>query len=234
MLSSLRSRVLGGMLVLSTLVFAIALIGVRSIQSLDQSVNQELSLLLESTDLSNGLIASLSSEIRSAEQYVVRPSEVFRRHFIEDGDSAYMYQRRYRTLGALTTSDRYIVNKIASNQAALEVTYATAHALADLGRLEEARRKAELARAPADTLLGDVRALALAQTNRAMVRAKELRRDAHHRKSLLWLLAVISLALGAGAAVQTVRWVDLPLRRLVAATDRFGAGDLRRVQLGKM
>lgn len=32
----------------------------------------------------------------------------------------------------------------------------------------------------------------------------------------------------------TVRWVDLPLRRLIGAAERFGAGDLRRVQLGKM
>jgi methyl-accepting chemotaxis protein len=216
------------------LVFGIAVLGVNSIHSLDRSVDQELSLLLESIDLSNGLIASLSSEVRAAEQYLVVPSEVSRRRFIDEGDSAYVYQRRYRILGALTTSDRYIVNKIAGNQAELEVAYAKAHALADLGRTEEARREAEHARAPADTLLGDVRALALAQTNRSMVRAKDLQRDAGYRRSLLWLLLFVSLALGAGTSVQTVRWVDLPLRRLIAAADRFGAGDLRRVQLGKM
>jgi methyl-accepting chemotaxis protein len=162
------------------------------------------------------------------------PSEASRRRFIDEGDSAYTYQRRYRTLGALTTSDRYIVNKIAANQAELEVAYATAHALADLGQVDEARRQADRARAPADTLLGDVRALALAQTNRSMVRASELRREAQQRRSLLWLLLFVSLALGAGTSVQTVRWVDLPLRRLIAAADRFGAGDLRRVQLGGM
>ena len=40
-----------------------------------------------------------------------------------------------------------------------------AHALTDLGRTDEARRMADRARAPSDTLLGDVRALGLAQTN---------------------------------------------------------------------
>jgi methyl-accepting chemotaxis protein len=234
MLSSLRSRVLGGMVILIALVFAIAMIGVRTIRSLDRSVDQELSLMLESTDLSNGLIASLSSEVRSAEQYLVRPSETVRRRFIDDGDSAYVYQRRYRTLKALTTSDRYIVNKIASNQAGLEVTYATAHALTDLGRLDDARRLADHARAPADTLLGDVRALALAQTNRSLARATELRQEAGRRRSLLWVLFFVSLAIGIGTSVWTVRSVDGPLRRLVAAADRFGAGDLRRVQLNKM
>ena len=77
-------------------------------------------------------------------------------------------------------------------------------------------------------------ALARAQTNRSLVRANELRREAQQRRSLLWLLFCASLALGAITSVQTVRWVDLPLRRLVGAADRFGAGDLRRVQLGKM
>jgi methyl-accepting chemotaxis protein len=234
MLQSLRSRVMWGMAVLLVLVAGIALLGVNSISSLDRSVDQELSLLLETTDLSNGLIASLSGEVRSAEQYLLRPTEAARRRFRDEGDSAYVYQRRYRTLRALTTSDRYIVNKIASNQAQLEVNYAMAHALADLGRVEDARREAERARAPSDTLLGDVRALALAQTNRSLVRANELRRGAQQRRSLLWLLFCASLALGAVTSVQTVRWVDLPLRRLVGAADRFGAGDLRRVQLGKM
>lgn len=234
MLQSLRSRVMWGMVVLLVLVAGIALLGVNSISSLNRSVDQELSLLLETTDLSNGLIASLSGEVRSAEQYLLRPTEAARRRFRDEGDSAYVYHRRYRTLRALTTSDRYIVNKIASNQAQLEVNYAMAHALADLGRVEDARREAERARAPSDTLLGDVRALALAQTNRSLVRANELRREAQQRRSLLWLLFCTSLALGAITSVQTVRWVDLPLRRLVGAADRFGAGDLRRVQLGKM
>jgi methyl-accepting chemotaxis protein len=234
MLRSLRSRVVVGMALLLGLVLGIALLGVSSIRSLDRSVDQELSLLLESTDLSNGLIASLSAEVRAAEQYLILPSEAARRRFIDEGDSAYVYQRRYRTLEALATSDRYIVNKIAANQAELEVMYATAHALADLGKLDEARRQAAQARAPADILLGDVRALALAQMNRSMARASDLRREARQRRSFLWLLVIVSMALGAGTSIQTVRWVHLPLRRLVGAADRFGAGDLRRVQLGEM
>ena len=233
-LQSLRSRVVGGMLLLIALVFVIALLGVSSISSLDRSVNQELSLLLESTDLSNGLIASLSSEVRSAEQYLLSHSPELKRKFIDDGDSAYVYQRRFRTLNALTTSDRYIVNKIAANQAQIEVAYATAHALADLGRVDDARRQADRARAPADTLLGDVRALVLAQTNRSMARANDLRREARSRRSALWLLFFVSLGLGIATSWITVRMVDRPLRRLIAATDRFGAGDLRKVQLGKM
>jgi methyl-accepting chemotaxis protein len=233
-LRSLRSRVISGMALLILLVFAIALLGVNSITSLDRSVDQELSLVLESSELSNGLIASLSEEVRSAEEYLVRQSESARRRFGEEGDSAYAYQRRYRTMKALTTSDRYIVNKIAANQAQIEVTYALAHALADLGKLDQARHRADQALAPADTLLGDVRALALAQTNRSLLRANELRREAGRHRSVLWLLFLISLSIAVGVSVLTVRTVDRPLAQLTAAAERFGAGDLRRVQLGKM
>ena len=231
-LRSLQHRVWAGMLLLIVLVFGIALLGVTSIRALDRSVNQELSLLLESTDLGNGLVASVASEIRSAEQYLVRPNDRLRASTIEDGDSAYAFQRRYRGLGSLTTADRYIVNKIAANQAQIEVAYGMAHALTDLGRTDEARRMADRARAPADTLLGDVRALGLAQTTRSMARAGDLRRQSDNRRSALWTLFGVSFGLGMLTAWWTVRSVDRPMNHLIGAAERFGGGDLRPIQLG--
>nr|MBA3522612.1 methyl-accepting chemotaxis protein [Gemmatimonadales bacterium] len=231
---SLRSRVIAGMVLLISLVFVIALLAVNSIRSLDRSVEQELSLLLESTDLGNGLVTSVAAEIRSAEQYLVRPTDRLRLQMLEEGDSAYAVQRRYRGLGALTTADRYIVNKIASNQAEIEVAYAMAHAQTDLGRTDEARRQADLARSPSDTLLSDVRALSLAQTNRSVARAEDLHREAEERRRTLWGLFLASLLLGVFTSVRTVRSVDRPLTLLVRAAERFGEGDLRPVRLGAM
>ncbi len=217
---------------LIALVFGIALLGVNSIRALDRSVNQELSLLLESTTLGNGLVTSVTSEIRSSEQYFVRSDPKLRQIAVDDGDSAYAYQRRYRSLASLTTADRYIVNKIAANQAQIEVAYGMAHALSDVGRVDEARRMADRARTPSDTLLGDVRALGLAQTTRSVARAAELRRQAASRRSLLWGLFLASLAIGSLTSFWTVRSVDRPLGELIGAAERFGAGDLRTIQLG--
>jgi methyl-accepting chemotaxis protein len=232
LLPSLRHRVIAQMALLLALVFGIALLGVNSIRSLDTSVSEEISLLLESTDLGNGLVSSVSSEIRSAESYLARPNERLRLLTIEEGDSAYAYQRRYRSLGSLATADRYIVNKIASNQAQIEVAYGMAHALTDLGRADEARRMADLARGPSDTLLGDVRALGLAQTTRASARANDLHRQAANRRNVLWGLFLASLLVGAVTSFGTVRSVDRPLNRLIGAAEQFGAGDLRPIQLG--
>jgi methyl-accepting chemotaxis protein len=229
---SIQRRVIAGMGLLIALVFGIALLGVNSIRSLDASVNQELSLLLESNDLGNGLVTSIASEMRSSEQYLVRADPRLRDLTVEEGDSAYIYQRRYRSLASLTTADRYIVNKIAANQAQVEVAYGMAHALYDLGRSDEARRMADRARAPSDTLLGDVRALGLAQNTRSVARAADLRRQAASRRGVLWGLFLTSFAIGALTVFWTVRSVDRPLTQLIGAAERFGAGDLRRIQLG--
>src|SRR5215207_857199 len=67
-----------------------------------------------------------------------------------------------------------------------------------------------------------------------MARAADLRKNAGHRRSVLWLLFVVCMTSGIGISVFTVRMVDRPLQKLIGAADRFGAGDLRRVQLGKM
>ena len=61
---SLRSRIVAGMVVLIGLVFGIAVLGVTSIRSLDVSVNQELGLLLEGTELGNGLVSAVSGELQ--------------------------------------------------------------------------------------------------------------------------------------------------------------------------
>jgi methyl-accepting chemotaxis protein len=233
-LRSLQSRVVAGMVVLIALVFVIAFLGVTAIHALDRSMDQELSLLLESSDLGNGLVASVASEIRAAEQYLVRPSDRLRMQMLEDSDSAYAFQRRYRTLGALTTADRYIVNKIAANQAEIEVAYATAQALNDLGRTAEANREIDHARAPSDTLLGDVRALSLAQTNRSLARANELRQQAADQRKTLWVLFFVSFLSGIAITFLTVRWINRPLSQLIGAAERFGAGDLRPLQLAAM
>ena len=91
---------------------------------------------------------------------------------------------------------------------------------------------ADLARGPSDTLLGDVRALGLAQTTRASARADDLHRQAANRRNVLWGLFLASLLVGAVTSFGTVRSVDRPLSRLIGAAEQFGAGDLRPIQLG--
>jgi methyl-accepting chemotaxis protein len=233
-LESLRSRLWAGMAVLIGLVILLFSLAVRTIRSLDRSIDDEVGLLLQTTTIGNSLVSAVTTEIRAAEQYLDQPAPSIKADFLRSGDSAYALQRRYRELGSLTTSDRYIINRIGATQARLEVVYAHAHALTDLGRHDDAHRLAGAARPAADTLIADVQALTLAQSNRSLVRARELKIEAEQRRSLLWLIFFLSLAAAVVIALVTDRWISLPLRRLVGAADRFGSGDLRPVKLGSM
>ncbi len=234
LLGSIERRLWIGMGALGVVVSLLALLALSTIRDLDRSVNEELGLLLGTASLSNGLVASVASEIRAAEQYLGQPSPAARTAFLRAGDSAYAFQRRYRDLALLTTSDRYIVNRIGETQARLEVAYAQAHALTDLGRRDEARMLATRTTPAADTLVADVQALTLAQTNRSATRAEELKEAAAERRNLMWLGFVLAVSIAVVVAFTTQRAIKLPLLRLIGAADRFGAGDLRPVKLGAM
>jgi len=194
MLESLRGRLWAGMAVLIALVVLLFSLAVRTIRSLDRSVDEEVNLLLQTTAIGNNLVSAVTSEIRSAEQYIDQPAASTKADFLRSGDSAYSLQRRYREVGSLTTSDRFIINRIGATQARLEVAYAHAHALTDLGHREDARKLAGETRTGADTLIGDVQALTLAQSNRSLVRANDLKTESEHRRFLLWLIFFLSLA----------------------------------------
>ncbi len=231
---SLAKRIGWGMGGLLAFVFGLALLAISAIRTMDRAVRDEFGLLLQTTSLSTGLVSSVSSEIRAAEAYLDRPAPQLKFQFVESGDSAYVFQRRYRDLPSLTTSDRYILNRIGATQARLEVAYARSHALVDLGRRDEARAIAVRTRAAADTMVGEVDALTLAQTNRSLSRATALQdADARHER-LLWIGLFAAFVIAAAVAFTTWQSVSIPLLRLTGAADRFGSGDLRPVKLGAM
>src|SRR5688572_12202931 len=156
LLGSIERRLLIGMGVLGAVVSLLALLALSTVRDLDRSIDQELGLLLSTASLSNGLVAAVGSEIRAAEQYVAQPSPAARNQFLRAGDSAYAYKRSYRDLPSLNTHDRHILHRSGETQPQLEVAYAQAHALVDLGSRDEPRALAARTPPAADTLVADV------------------------------------------------------------------------------
>jgi methyl-accepting chemotaxis protein len=234
MLASLRSRVLAGMAMLLALVFVLALLAVQTIGALDRLLGSQLGTMLEVQGTGAALSTSLNSQVRVAELYLVRPVDSLRTAFLTHGDAAYRHLRRYHELTSLATADRVALNRIGDAQARLEVAFARAFALTDLGRLDEARAVAEAARGPAGEVMADLQRLSRSQSNAARQAQDALRAEVAARRTLLWLLFAAALALGAGTAAVVVRSVTQPLGRLVGAADRFGEGDLRALELGEM
>lgn len=223
-----------GMGFLVTIAVAVAVLGFWTLRKTRTQAGEELGKIVVSNELGSGLVGAVLEEIRSAEQYLVQPSDRLRREFRRDGDSAYAFQARFRKLPGLTPEERYAINQLADEQAAVEVLYAVAHALGDLGRADEARAMADKARGPADALTKNVRDLTSTLSQRAIQTTDMIQRQARQREFWLVFGACASVLIGVMGAVWIIGQIRTPLRRLGAAADRFGEGDLRPFQLGRM
>lgn len=214
--------------------FLITGLGIWALRSVGHSASTELADLAVEADVGSGLVGWVIGEIRAAQQYLLAPSYELRFQFIAAGDSAYAYQRRFRELPSLTDEDRLVLNRIAVKQSEIEVAYSLAHAEADLGNNDQALAQAAGAQAPADSLISMVRNLTAAQAQTALARAAALRREASRSQSIMGVVFLVVLIFGLVIAVWTITAIAEHLRRLVAAAERFGAGDLRSVQLDGM
>jgi methyl-accepting chemotaxis protein len=230
----LTNRISIAMFALLALVIIIGWLSFTSIHSLGKSANEELTSLALETDVGNALVASVIGEIRAAQQYLLTPSDELKAEFIASGDSAYSAQRRFRDLRSLTNDERVTLNRIASKQSEIEVAYALAHALADVGRPDAALGQARAAHEPADSLVAMVGHLTETQAASALQRADLLGRQAARAEIILGVILLLIILGGLATILYTRQSVNVPLRRLVGAAERFGAGDLRPVQLGDM
>jgi methyl-accepting chemotaxis protein len=216
------------------LIVGTAAVGVVALRTLTRQTANEITTVQDGTGLGSALVSSVLGEIRAAEEYLLTPNPAIKAQFLASGDSAYVFQGRMRDLPNLDNTDRRLINQVAQSQAELEVAYATAHALADLGRVDEARLIATRAAGATDSLIAVVRQLNDEQGRDAARRSRDLADEASSFQKLLILCALLAVAVGVGTGLGLIRIVDRHLGRLIAATDRFGGGDLRPLQLRDM
>lgn len=231
-IKSVATRIGAGMALMLMLVVALAVLALNTIGRIDQLVARQLASMIEGSNVGTGLVSAVNSEIRVAELYLQGPSDSLRDAFVSHGDEAYAYQRRYRDLRTLGTDDRVILNRIAEDQAQLEVAYARAFAYRDLGRDAESRAAAGAARAPAAALIQNVRNLSNSQSAAALQQQARLQQQADSRRAILVALAVAAALIGTVTTVFVLRSINRPLERLIGAARRFGSGDLRPFDFG--
>jgi len=231
---SLRVKIGGGMALLIVFGGLIAVQALRENLRLSDAVDQELTQLRAGQEVSSGLVRAIMNEIRAAEQYLVFPTNRTREEFLASGDSAYAYQLAFSSLEGLTPRARMSINRIAAQQAQIEVAYSLAHALADIGQPGEALAMAANAREPTDTMLAESQALASSRSMEASSRSAALRSDTETKQRFMIAGFLAVAAIGIALTLMTVRSVLRDLGRLSAAAERFGAGDLRPVSMGTM
>ena len=221
-LPSLRSRVSTGTTLLLLLVFVMTYVGVSEMSSLDDAVHEELGTLRDRSVLTQTITHGVVTAVRAGDVLATQPDSQVRARL----DSSFA---TIRTAGIaysqsdLTPAERRAIARV--------VTFAS-----ELERTSPGRPTADESRraVTADSMLDEVRALEAVQQAAAADRARDLAVGSEYRRSIVWILFAAALALGVMSAVATVRAVVLPLRRLVQATERVGAGDLRPIDFGPM
>jgi len=233
-LATLRWRILlgfGG--VLAGLVVA-AIIGTAALRAMRTAVAQELQALQAASLVGSGLVSTVFDEIRAAEQFLSQPADDARREFQLAADEGFRYEKRLEQLEGLSLEDRLTVNRIKGLQSSIQVDYAIAHALKDLGRDREALGRSLAVRDEARELTRLVRDLSVRQAQRAGQAGSRLEALADRRQTFLWIVLALTIAGGVLISWFTLQAVEAPLGRLVTAAERFGAGDLRAVTTGRM
>jgi methyl-accepting chemotaxis protein len=231
---TIRDRVVLGAAVPLLGLSIAALVAAVTLGRMRRTVGDELEALRRSGEATGALLGSAFDEIRAAEQYLSAPSAAVAAQFQTTADAAVQAHKRLEAVPTLGDDDRALVGRVRQLHAALQVDYALAHALQDLGRIAEARGRAAAGRESASELMSVVRSIAAAQVRRAAQGAQRLSAFAARQELLLAVLWVVVVVVGGAITAVTIRSVQQPLARLVTAAERFGAGDLRPVTTGRM
>ena len=232
--NTVRTRLAIALVLLVAGVFAGSLFGVVALRLVSREIDTELSGLREVASLNAAVQGGVLNTIASAEAYLTAPGAELRDRFARVSAETHTLRRDYRRMRSLTPDERVLIDSAGRLQASLEVQYGLAHALADLGRPDEARAAAARARGPASLLTDALRALSNHAADRATASAQGLRRSSNLWQLILVGVLIASTVVGISFAVLTLRAIQQPLDRLARAAARLGEGDLRPLEHGAM
>jgi len=233
-LRTIRGKLILGLTLLLAAVVVGVLSGVLMLRNMTRDIDRRLQDMNRSASLNSLLQSGILNEIAASEGYLAAPTAQLAQQFRVTSLETHALRREYRRLSGLTSEERLLLDSIGRLQSLLEVDYALAHALLDLGRDEQARAVAAQAREPASALTVAIRSLGEKQAESAASANEDLKRAARQRQIRLLGLLALALAISVGMAVSTLRAVESPLAKLVRAAERLGEGDLRPVDPGEM
>jgi methyl-accepting chemotaxis protein len=119
-----------------------------------------------------------------------------------------------------------LIASIDAKLSEIEIKYATAHRLADLGRDAAARELGERARGLVASLLGDVENLSTLEAAKVAAASEQLRAENDRRARLLVIAIALAVVLAVVIVANTIRSISGPLTHLVAHARELSNGNL--------
>lgn len=225
-LDTIRGRLWLGFGVLVALLVVAGAVARRSFTAMATTINESLAEVQAEARLASTLSANATKTIEAGARYLETRDTAAQDAFRKFGWTAHNVQREMNDRPGQTAAEVATVAAIDNKLSAMEVDYAVAHRLADLGRMDDARKVAAQARAPIDDMLNGIDRLGKLKADR--VAAAKIGLAAETDRRSRWLLSIIGFALVIGMIVvmYTVRRIGQPLDILVQHARALSEGDL--------
>lgn len=222
---SIRQRLLVSFSLLIALFCAAGVVGRAAITRMSGLIAETLESVQVDAQLSSRLSGAVTQELAAAQRYLESRDSVAQSEFRHQAGAAHAAQRAMNLLPRQTAREAALVASIDARLSDIEVRYARAHRLTDLGRRDEAAREGKAADERVDALLEDVRRLATLKASAVDTASLKLRDDAGRRGT--WVLIVMGIAglLGLIVVLGTVNSIARPLRQLAQQAQALSSGD---------
>jgi methyl-accepting chemotaxis protein len=223
---SIRGRLWLGSLVVVALLVVAGAMAWRTLNSMSREITTTLRDVQSESRLASQLSSDAAKTLEAGARYLDGRDPDAEAAFRQHGWNAHDIQRAINARPDRTPDEVATVALIDTRLSAMEVRYARAHRLADIGRLDEARRVALGAKGDIDDLLANVDKLGLVKAQRVTAASQRLADETHQRAATLLGLIVGAVIIALGIVIVTVYSIGKPLQLLVHQARRLSEGDL--------
>ena len=230
---TIRGRLVLGFTALIALLLVAGVLARRTMTEMSGTIGATLEGVQEEARQSAELSGDVAQTIEAASSYVQKRDTAALAAFRRYGWDAHRVQRAMNArLGRSTDGeDRKgdeagLIAAIDSRFSDLEVRYALAHRLLDVGRPTEAAAQEARAHAIVGDLLADMERLGELKAAKVASVSQGLRADSDRRSLVLVLLIGFAAIVGSLGVVVTVRSISSPLDLLVRHARSLSEGDL--------
>ena len=225
-LDSIRSRMWLGFGGVVLLVLVSAAVARSAMGGLSTAIGTSMADVQRESQLSSKLVSDVTEALNAGNRYVETRDTASENAFRKYGWDAHAAQRALNSLAGRTSEEIATAAAIDSKLSAIEVRYALAHRLADLGRHDDAHATAAQAQASVDALLADVQHLGQLEADKVANASKGVEGGIASRSRTLLVLNLLTVVLAIVVVFVTVRGIGAPLDVLVRHARRLSEGDL--------
>ena len=231
---TIRQRLVGGFGMLVVLLLVAGVLGRRTMTQMAASIGPTLQGVQEEARQSAQLSADVAQTLEAANRYVETRDTAALQAFRRYGAEAHQVQRAMNARLSRTPDNAAIrreeevgvVATIDARFSSIEIQYALAHRLADLGRQREADVAALKARSIVGQLLADIERLGQLRAAKVAAVSQRLTSDANRRSAAFVALIGFAAMVGLLVVFFTVRSISTPLALLLHHARSLSQGDL--------